>query len=387
MSVIDPLLAIVNKSRIPCIVLICAVLGSIWFITSHAATPYVSTEPETGTITGSASSVADMTASSDKAVKFGTAAVGSTTSYTVVGSTIKDSSGNAVILHGIDQSGLEFSCSNSLATSAYATMKNSWNANAVRIAVDQDFWLTTASHTCSGYPNTIDATVQAVRSQNMIAIIDLHWSDMGNVANAPGQQCMPDQNSVTFWQQVAAKYKSNPNVWFELYNEPHPNNWTIWKNGGSVCGFNSVGMQTMVNTVRSAGANNIVLVGGDGYAAHLDGVPLLSGTNIVYAIHPYASPTGANSWSSSDFDTRFGNLSATVPVISTEFGDFQCGGSYDQSTLDYFRAHKVGYTAWAWVPNGCAYPSLLSNANGSCAVSMGCTIQQDMLKYPVDNFK
>ena len=40
----------------------------------------------------------------------------------------------------------------------------------------------------------------------MDVILDLHWSDRGDLGNqGPGQQRMADQNSITFWTQVAGK--------------------------------------------------------------------------------------------------------------------------------------------------------------------------------------
>ena len=43
---------------------------------------------------------------------------------------------------------------------------------------------------------------------------------------------MADQNSVTFWAEVANKYKGDGRVIFELYNEPRDVTWEVWQNGG-----------------------------------------------------------------------------------------------------------------------------------------------------------
>lgn len=378
-----------------------AIVGTVLLFGTRAAGPNAAQESENGTLAGGASLVTDSAASGGKYVQFGTKSA----AYSVVGNTIENGSGQPVVLHGVDRPSLEWSCSGfsadkqptGIPASDFATMRTKWNANAVRIALNQDHWLKGAAQYCGDngtsqtnhYAATVQAAVQAAEANGLIVILDLHWSDQGNLQfPAPpngqtNQQCMPDQNSVTFWQQVAAVYKNDPNVWFELYNEPHPNNWTIWKNGGSVCGFQAVGMQTLVDTVRTAGASNLVLAGGDSYASHLDGVPLLSGSNIVYAIHPYANPSNPDSWDKSDGDwnNRFGNLSAQVPVVATEFGDLQCGSTYDQGILDYFRSKHIGYTAWAWYADTCGFPSLITDAAGDCKASMGCTIQQDMLSY------
>jgi hypothetical protein len=220
----------------------------------------------------------------------------------------------------------------------------------------------------------------------MIVILDLHWSDQGNLNTTSGQQCMPDQNSVTFWQQLAAIYKNNPNVWFELYNEPYPPGatqaaqWNTWLNGGTVTctatvgggqgTWKAAGMQSLVNTVRGTGANNIVIAGGLAYSSNLANAPVLSGGNVAYAVHPYINTN------------NFGNQAAKAPVIATEFGDMTCGNAtYDNAILAYFHAHNMSYTAWAWFAGGCSFPSLVTDNSGDCVQTMGCTIQADMKKY------
>lgn len=309
--------------------------------------------------------------------------------YTVVGNTIQNASGQTVMIHGVDRPSMEWSCNGASVTngpgpipaSDFATMRDSWNANAVRIPLDQDFWLRSAARYCSAYRNNVANVVKEARAAGLIVILDLHWSDQGNLANArPGQQCMADQNSITFWKQVAERYKSNPNVWFELYNEPHDISWSTWLNGGSACGYQTVGMQQLYNAVRGTGANNIVIAGGNAWASDLNGVPKINGTNVAYAIHIYRQ---SGSWSTSSWDHQFGTTASQVPVIATEFGDQVCDGQgFDQSLLSYFRAHKVGYTAWAWFAQSCQWPSLIKNAAGTCNnVAAACVIQKDMESY------
>src|SRR5206468_12242244 len=125
------------------------------------------------------------------------------------------------------------------------------------IALNQTFWLQGG-----GYPETVDQQVQWIEGLGMDIILDLHWSDRGQGAN-PGQQRMADENSKTFWTQVASKYKTDGRVQFELYNEPEVVPWDVWLNGGpSGDGFTVVGMQALYDAVRGAGANNLAIIGG-----------------------------------------------------------------------------------------------------------------------------
>jgi hypothetical protein len=382
------------------------VIGVIAIMRAGAAGSFVAAETESGALSSPAQVVADAAASGGHAVQFGPATTGSG-SYTVSGNNILDPSGHPILLHGVDRPSLEWSCTgqpaagsgSGIPASDFATMRSTWNANAVRLAVSQDRWLAGTHDTCTGYQATVDNAVKAVEANGMIPIIDLHWSDQGNVNNTSGQQCMPDQNSVTFWQQVAAVYKSDPKVWFELYNEPFPPGstqaakWNLWQNGGSVnCNalvgghnatWNAPGMQALVNAVRGAGAQNLVLAGGTDFSSNLGGVPHLTGGNVAYVVHIYRQNAG-QTWSTAGWDSQFGSTSASVPVVATEFGDQVCDGQpFIQQFLDYLHSHNTGYTAWAWFVNGCGFPSIISDASGTCfGASTGCVIQADSKKDP-----
>lgn len=327
--------------------------------------------------------------------------------YSVVGNKIVDATGNTVIVHGVNRPSLEWSCTGTtvnnqgggIPATDFATIRSKWNANAVRLPVSEDRWLPGTASTCSGYQTTVENAVKEVEAQGMIAIIDLHWSDQGNSGNATGQQCMPDANSVTFWQQVANVYKGDPNVWFELYNEPYPPGsgsaaWSLWQNGGTVtCNslvgghsatWNAPGMQKLVNTIRAAGANNIIIAGGLAFSSVLSGAPSLTGGNVAYAIHIYRQGSG---FSSSGWDGQIGSTDSRSPVVATEFGDQVCDGqTFDQQFLNYLRSHGIGYTGWAWFVQGCTWPSLITDAAGDCNGGVeGCAIQADMKTFTTVN--
>jgi endoglucanase len=382
-------------------------VGSYLILSSHASTPYASVNADSGTITNGAEKVVNASASDGYGVMFGSTSTSPSSDYTVSGSKIYNSAGQPVMIQGVDRDSTEWGCGeavgdsgDSVPASDFTIMHNDWNANAVRIAMSQDIWLWgIAGCSSSQYQANIAAEVKAAHAAGMVAILDLHWSDADHAdpGNAGAQQCMADPNSNTFWQQVAGVYKANPGVWFELYNEPRLSNWSAWEYGDSTtatCGFPIVGMQTLYNTVRATGANNVVVAGGIDSASHLDGVPLLSGKNIVYAIHPYSSAINggnASSWSNNDWTNRFGYLvqENEAPVIATEFGDTTvdsdgtCGGTtYMQGILNYFYYYKIGFTAWAWYEDGCSYPSIISNAQGACLEDAGCVLQKNMLDPP-----
>lgn len=282
------------------------------------------------------------------------------TGYTVSGKNLIDPNGNKVTIRGVCRPSFEWNPVGEKASRAdYALMKNNWKANAVRISLNQDYWLAGSS-----YAETIDQQIDWIRELDMGVILDLHW-------NQGAQQNMADKNSLTFWSQVAARYKSNPWIMFELYNEPRDISWSVWLNGDSTW----AGMQQMHDVIRAV-ADNTVIVGGLNWAFDLSGVISgaykVKGTNIAYATHPY------------DYDGKqlaqwagaFGALAATAPVIMTEFGQYCATNTYVEDLLNYAEALGIHYTAWAWYVNGCSFPSVISDWNGTPFPGVGETVKR-----------
>src|SRR2546428_9219047 len=136
------------------------------------------------------------------------------TGYHVTGNTIYDPLGKPVIFRGVARPSLEWrSTGQNLSLADYQLMQT-WHVKIVRLPLNQRFWLNNTNN----YQQTIDQNIQWIKSLGMNVLLDLHWSDKGNPAVSPAQQCMADAHSLPFWQQVAAKYKNDPSVFFELYN-------------------------------------------------------------------------------------------------------------------------------------------------------------------------
>jgi hypothetical protein len=215
----------------------------------------------------------------------------------------------------------------------------SYNINIVRVPLGSQYWLPNQppcqEHDLS-YVHVVDELVNWITSQHMVALLDLHTEVPPGTILCPGNggqhlEPAPDTNAVPFWQQVAARYKSNPLVAFELFNEPHYMSTSSWLNGGalnisgSLAPFVSTGMQRLYDTVRGTGATNLVFIDGTDYAgnpAPIENDPV-RGTNIVYAQHVYTCTVVPTTKCGTDPAPAI-NLWATVrahyPVVMTEFG-------------------------------------------------------------------
>jgi endoglucanase len=332
--------------------------------------------------------------------------------YHTSGNLILGADNSPYLFHGIARDDLEYFCKGDghytqqeLAylglgdTSAQATY---WGANTVRLPLSENYWLYgSSSQNCSPdeYQTLVKKVVDMLTSLNLNVIINLEWTNAGGQSSGAGDAWfMPDNDSQVFWQQVATLYKDYNNVLFELYNEPHldTRDWNCWRNGCQIINdfsglmghdharfsYHAVGMQTLLETVRKTGANNIAIVGGMDWGYDLSQIPTyhLNGINIVYDTHPY--PYGLKLpmyW-----DYYFGNISATYPVISAESGVYDCGTGYISRLIQYFDAHNISWIGWAWVVakgNVCRYPQLVSNYTGKPIAGMGAFEYQRLNAY------
>ena len=146
-------------------------------------------------------------------------------------------------------------------------------------------------------------------------------------------------------------------VLFELYNEPHD----VTGASGSPAARRATasrrsGMQQLYDTVRATGAENLVIIGGLNWAYDLSGVPGEPDRRLQHRLRDPPLQTRRPQRPPSDWDALRGFLTATDPVIATEFGDIRTRHLHDRlhrSVIAYADAHFAGWTAWAWFPGGC----------------------------------
>lgn len=66
-----------------------------------------------------------------------------------------------------------------------------------------------------------------------------------------------------------------------------------------------------------------------------------------------------------DWPSGFGFLVSTYPLIATEFGDYVCNANgYYNSFVNYCATNGISWTGWGWYPQGCGFPSLITDWNG-----------------------
>jgi len=307
----------------------------------------------------------------------------------VVGNQLVDATGKSILLHGVDRSGTEFACVqtnnqmfNGPNDQNSITAMKTWNINAVRIPLNEDCWLgiNGLSPAVSGpnYQTAVANFVNLFLSNGIYVILDLHWTASGTT-RAIGQVAMPNvDHSIPFWQSVAAYFKGNNSIIFDLFNEPYPNSgtwnddsaWACWKGGrGNCTGLNFVaaGMQDLVDAVRSVGATNIVMLGGlawsNSFAQWLTYVPEDPINQIAGSWHSYNFNycNNQNCWQQYVLP-----VAQKYPIIIGEMGENDCQHSYIDSLMGWSDQQKISYLGWTWNNWNCSSgPSLIVDYSGT----------------------
>lgn len=296
------------------------------------------------------------------------------------GNKVLDAVGKPVWLYGVNIASLEWTTDGDHVQESVGRAINDWKVNLIRLPLAQDRWFGKMPDETDGgaaYRALVDKLVETCAAARVYLDLDLHWSDCGQWVNEGGelgQHNMPDKNSLLFWQDVASRYKNQPNVIFGLYNEPHDVSLAVWHDGGTVTdqppiwnpdqartSYKAVGLQKLYDTARATGATNLVTVSGLDWGFDLSGVLRgyeIKGSNLVYETHPYP-------FKDTDWDNTFGIISGKFPVYIGEWG---FGGrwsnltndlKYARQLMDYARQHNLHWTAWDLHTS--AGPTLIKN--------------------------
>jgi hypothetical protein len=237
-----------------------------------------------------------------------------------------------------------------------------WGANIIRLPLGSQLWLSGNCHTDPNYISKVDYAVDTITGMGMYVLLDLHWNMVTYPCGPAQPYPMADSaGGIPFWTQVANRYKDNPRVGFDLYNEPHNINNSVYLNGGTVTWksqtYHATGMQAMYNAVRSTGAQNLVFVTGQVWGNNFP--PLISGFNIVYSVHAYTCPgspppkcTNTNPYDGSQFLKNWVTPGKTHPVFVGEFGWPQDGsGRYNGSVIAFAEQQHWGWSDFTWGNN------------------------------------
>ena len=298
----------------------------------------------------------------------------------VAGNQILGPGGKPVLLQGLCVDSLQWSYGENILWSI-RTAIDDWKANVIRLPVSPEFWFGHAPYQKPGdeeaYRKTVDQVIQLAAGRGAWVALDLHTFGA------------PTGKHRNFWKDAALRYKNNPAVLFELFNEPHGISWEIWRNGGSLKGPEnvstdvnpaensektgeevSVGMQALVAAARETGAKNIIIAAGLDWGYDLTGVvgdyaledP--GGNGIVYSSHIYP-------WKS-EWQKNVLDAAAKHPIFVGEVGNLPDYRGFEfipepqrhplegwgEDIIGMMQKNKLNWTGFSFHP-GCGPRAIL----------------------------
>jgi aryl-phospho-beta-D-glucosidase BglC (GH1 family) len=285
-----------------------------------------------------------------------------------------------VVLRGVNRSGLEYTPPDSAGFLSAAQFSEDevreivtcWHANVIRIPLNQSWALNgTAAHSAEAYLSALDQVIAWAAALGAYTILDLQWLDAETIYGSVRQQGkdienhvapLPNSESIALWRTLADRYRDEPAVLFDLFNEPHdpleddPHLLHLVSRAGQLQEWDYSFItasdwvrwaELLIHEIRTIRPDGLILVSGVDWAFDLRRVRV-SAPNIVYSVHIYPDRK-PHLWS-----RALGNTN-DVPVFVAEWGGSDHDLDFGRTLAAKMRDLQLGWTAWSWVD----YPRLI----------------------------
>jgi hypothetical protein len=357
----------------------------------------------TGAATASPAGAAARVTGAATAYPAGSGACGTATGpFSVSGTQVFGADSQAFVSYGITVpglQGLDWGRFRQLDLQKIAATAGYWCANTVRLQLNQDNLLGAGGTGFDpAYLTAIESEVSAAEHDHLVVVLNDNTEFASPAAR--NSQRGPTPATETFWKDLASVYGSDPQVIFDLFNEPRtfsagmpvPQEWRLWLNGGRFAGVNyPFGMARLAAYVRNTlHAQNLFWIEGPNNSASFAGMvqqhAVLKVSGVVYAVHHPAGPQHVASW-----DADFGYLVTTgvAPVVDGEWTNYEpTPTAYpaaprsscwpDAPTmvpeyLQYLSSHGIGLNAYQLQPGylirsytNLAVPNTINRSTWSC---------------------
>lgn len=267
----------------------------------------------------------------------------------VSGTKLTDESGNIIQLRGVSTHGISW-FPDYVNYDAFATLRDDWGANVVRIAMyPEEYNGYLSGGDKAALRQIIDNGVNYATQLGMYVIIDWHVLNY-----APSRHT---QEACDFFAEMASKYSGHDNVIYEICNEPVGADWN-----SDIKPY----AETVIGTIRQFDDHSLILVGTNTWSQDVDSVVgnTLDDGNVMYVAHFYAGTHKENI--RNKISTA---LNAGVPVFISECSicDASGNGGIDYASanewLDFMNSNQLSFIAW----------SLSNKAETSALISSGCS--------------
>ena len=219
---------------------------------------------------------------------------------------------------------------------AFKSLRDDWGANAVRLALyTEEYGGYCSNGSKSQLKEKIQEGVRAATDLGMYVIIDWHVLSDQN----PNKH---KNDAITFFREMAEKYKNQSNVLYEICNEP--NGGTQWSSVKSYA-------ETIIPVIKANDKDALIIVGTPNWSQDVDIAsqdPITGYDNIMYAVHFYAATH------KDDLRNKVKTaLDNGLPVFVSEFSlcDASGNGGIDYDSSDeWFKLineNNLSYSSWS----------------------------------------
>jgi hypothetical protein len=228
-----------------------------------------------------------------------------------------------------------------------------WCANLVRVGVGQHLIIGSQGAVNNAYLTLVKTIISHAEADHLAVALVMSRGKPG----VP-REYMPTWKTKLAWRAVYRQFGSDPDVIFELWNEPRHTQWARWRNGGYFGSIRFYGMERVARWLRGMGYKNLIWVDGIHSAAYLNGVGtyhLRHVGPVAYSVHHPPAPYTPTSWTKT-----FGYLVGRYAVVDGEWTNYSrshavwaCWDNAPVSVprfLQYMATHHIGIVAFSLTP-------------------------------------
>ena len=268
----------------------------------------------------------------------------------VKGAYLVDESGQRIQLRGMSTHGIAW-FPDYVNYDTFKFLRDEWNTNCIRLAMYSDEY----NGYCSGgdkawLKSLVTSGVDYATSLGMYVIIDWH------VLGERTPMAHKDE-AKTFFDEMSRMYAGNPNVLYEICNEP---------NGGVSWSEISTYANEVIPVIRQNSPNSVIIVGTPTWSQEVDKAAAapLGFDNVMYTLHFYA-----DTHRDSLRNTMESCIKGGLPIFISEFGmcDASGNGAVNESEANKWKAlidkYNISYMCW----------NLANKGETSSIIQSGCS--------------
>jgi endoglucanase len=267
--------------------------------------------------------------------------------------------GEPWILKGVDLAGLAKSPHQRARDKGAAQAKDYWNdaeikairkvlgVDTLRLQVSPAGLDLQSSDYDPNYIAELRDNIGSVRKMGFVVILGMD-PQQDHPTGSP-ESCMPSEGTARAWKTIAPSFTHDRGIMFELFNEPckslNEQSKAEWVQG----------MQNLIDTVRSLGSTNILLLDGLWWARTTNGLfPLVHDTlpnRMALAVHPYFSKGAFQN--EKQWHDQFGASAERYPLVASEWNATPTNGCAGPETpavavslMKYLEKLHVGLVGW-----------------------------------------